>query len=92
MNHKQIGKHEFSGSCAPGVGWVNYINFSVGIFEWMPCNFKGKPRMDCCKRGKVKVRVSGNISCEHAVYKKAREICQQLDAGTYDGPRHVIIK
>jgi len=84
----EIGKHEFSGFCDPGVtGTRLWKTFSVGIFQLIPKkDRKGR------KKGKVKVRVYGEASNPGAVYERAREICYQLDVGTYDGPKNVRVK
>ena len=84
-----MGKHEYSGAWSPRVGGQYYSNttFSVGIYEAFP-EFAGE------RAGKsaVKVRVSGYTIKPELVYQKAREICEQLDAGTYAGPKNVSVK
>lgn len=81
------GTHEFDGACAPGSGaWSSQQTFSVGIFERVQ-----KARGAGSKRGKVKVRVKGDVSQAEKVYAKAREIVTQLDAGTYSGPKSVTV-
>lgn len=88
-----IGRHDFSGQCAPGpqqdkgaaAGW--YRTFSAGIFEVLP-RASGKGM----KRGPVKVRVRGPLADPEAVFARARLICAQLDAGTYQGPKSVTVK
>lgn len=82
--------HKYSGQCAPGNGRMLANNtFSVGCYEVGPkANGKGEKRI-----GAVKVRVSGYVSNTGAVYnRKAEEICDQLDAGTYFGPKNVRAK
>ena len=81
-----MAKHMWSGSCDPKKMRFQGIfqTFSVGIFEMVPR--RGLPGT---KRGKVKVRVSGSASDPDAVYGKARAIAEQLDAGTYTGPKTV---
>lgn len=82
---KELGKHDFGGSCLDhNSTWCNTA--SVGCFEWL--------RASCgqLKRGKVKVRVSGPIHMADQIKAKAEEICNQLDAGTYTGPKNVRIK
>lgn len=93
----KVGKHAYAGSCAPpGVGGVaqdfggvfsGQHRFSVGIFQWVLLS-SGKG----VKRGPVKVRVVGYISDAHKIAEKAREVCQELDAGTYTGPKKVTVK
>lgn len=80
----KVNTHAFSGACAPGaLSYMNMETFSVGIFEWIPKSTKG------LKKSPVKVRVSGPTSQPEMIYKKAREIVAQLDAGTYTGPKKV---
>ena len=82
----QAGKHGFDGACAPdsalGCKWDT---FSVGVFEYVEKRSVG------LKRGKVKVRVKGPTSDPERVFAKAREIVEQLDAGTYTGPKNVSV-
>lgn len=79
--------HGFDGNCRPG-GPGEFCSsqetFSVGIFQILPKS-SGKGT----KRGPVKVRVRGYVSHPGYVYSKAREIVDQLDAGTYSGPKTV---
>jgi hypothetical protein len=81
-------KHEFDGSLKPGQHTSAYVQtFSVGCYELVPrADGKGT------KRGKVKVRVSGPVSDPSAVYTKAEEILQALDAGVYSGPKTVRVR
>lgn len=78
--------HDFDGACRPG-GPGEYSSqetFSVGVFQLLPkCNGKGT------KRGPVKVRIQGFRKNPHAVYEKAREIVDALDAGNYAGPKAI---
>jgi len=81
------GTHDFDGACAPGSGsWASQQTFSVGIFERVQ-----KARGVGTKRGKVKVRVKGDVSEAEKVYAKASEIVTQLDGGTYSGPKSVTV-
>ena len=41
------------------------------------------------KRGPVKVRVKGLAAHSSLIFARAREIAEELDAGTYTGPRCV---
>lgn len=61
------------------------VTFSVGCFQWVQSK-TGRP-----KRSKAKVRVRGLCQSSDAVFAKAREICEQLDAGTYRGPKTVFV-
>jgi Ni,Fe-hydrogenase III small subunit len=80
-------QHGYSGSCAPDTGCgIGYSTFSVGIFEVVP-TASGKGT----KRGPVKVRVRGLMTNPQAVYDAAQRIVEQLDAGTYSGPKNVTV-
>jgi len=87
----EAGKHDFSGSYAPRPGETSgpmssfqQRTFSVGIFQWvLKSGGKG------CKKSAVKVRVSGPCHLSNMVYDKAREVIALLDAGTYQGPKHI---
>ena len=70
-------KHDFSGSCVPGQGSWNQT-FSVGIFQWIPKS-SGKG----LKKSAVKFRVSGPSSEKDVVFRKARQICDDMDKGTF---------
>lgn len=85
----EVGRHDFAGACVPGgiSGWSGQRTFSVGIFRWIP-TANGKSR----KKSAVGVRVSGSCSDPELVYAKAREIVAALDAGTYHGPKSVVLK
>lgn len=79
--------HKFSGQCTPGKGY-GYKTFSVGCYEVGPHKSgKGEKRI-----GPVKVRVIGDRTNYDSVKATAKEICDQLDAGTYTGPKHVTVK
>jgi len=82
-------KHEFDGKGTPGNGGVRapFATFSVGCCELVP-RASGKGT----KFGKAKVRVTGPASRTLDVYRKASEICAQLNAGTYTGPKNVRVK
>ena len=86
---KQIGSYDFAGSCSPQGGrcFVPFQRtFSVGCFRWT-ASARGEP-----KKGRVEVRVSGPVDRWADVEAKAREICLELDAGTYTGPKNVKIE
>ena len=80
----KAGKHGFSGQCCPGTVQAGQHEFSVGVFQWVPTR-SGM----CLKKSAVKVRVIGSTSDPDRVYAKALEIVEQLDAGTYAGPKRV---
>ena len=72
---KEVGKHDFSGSCTPDKTFY-WNTFSVGIFEWVQkAGGKG------LKKSAVKYRVKGYSSNPEAVYARAKEICEKLDNG-----------
>lgn len=84
---EQAGRHAYFGSCAPGEGgWSGQQSFSLGVFEWLPKSRGG------VKKSKIKVRVSGQVSDPEPVYERAKAICDDLDAGRYNGPKHVVVK
>jgi hypothetical protein len=90
---KELGKHDLYGSGLLGpVGGSVYFDGqqtgSVGCFQWV-AGAHGRCRL---KRGKVKVRVSGNITVADDICTKAREICDLLDKGEYHGPKNVRVK
>lgn len=76
MSRKEEFKHDFSGSCAPyGIQvYANFSTFSVGIFQWL-LRASGKG----LKKSAVKYRVRGSVSNQKAVYKRAEEVCNELD-------------
>jgi hypothetical protein len=74
-DRKQEGKHDWSGSCAPGSFLLN-ATFSVGIFEWvLTSDGKG------LKKTAVKYRIKGYSSNPDAVYARAEEVCDVMDLG-----------
>lgn len=79
------GLHDFDGSCAPEPGRYHWAKtFSVGVFAYVErAGGKG------LKRGHVAVRVRGATMAHERIYARAREICEALDAGAYDGPDNV---
>ena len=81
-----VGKHDFYGACMPSQPGEQCVaeSFSVGVFEWVPtANGNGT------KRGKVKVRVRGKYPM--AIKRRAKEICDELDVGAYNGPKTVTV-
>lgn len=77
LSAPEEGKHSFAGLCAPGErSWPSQAGFSVGVFQWVP-TIDGQG----LKKSAVKVRVKGLVGEAEKVYAKAREVCQQLDAG-----------
>ncbi len=82
------GQHDYHGACAPGNAWLaltsRHFRFSVGCFQYLP-----KASGSGVKRGPVKVRITGFTHSPELVYEKAAEVCRQLDAGTYNGPRNI---
>ena len=88
MIELQPWMHTWYGSCDPRNGFsrYRYSTFSVGCLECIPKPSGG------LKRGPIKVRISGPTSDPELVYDRAREICLQLDAGTYTGPNRVTVR
>lgn len=83
------GQHAWYGNYDPAHYtplYGNYYTFSVSCFEYLPKSSGG------LKRGPAKVRVSGRRDKPEKVYEKATEICRLLDAGTYDGPKNIVVK
>ncbi len=83
----ESGKHDFDGACKPTPGYVGWKTFSVGVFELL-ANASGSGT----KRGPVKVRIVGQCDEAERVYAMAHSIVQQLDAGTYSGPKRIVLK
>jgi hypothetical protein len=77
----------FDGSCAPDGNWCAHNTFSYGVFPLVRTADGQR-----WKRGKVLVRVSGHSSNAEAVKAAAKRICDALDAGTYTGPKRVVVK
>jgi len=85
--NREVGTHAFAGVCAPDEeDAACWETFSVGVFEWVPT--AGGTGV---KRGKVKVRVRGEVGRAEQVYAKAQEIIALLDAGIYTGPESVTV-
>ena len=85
METDKIGTHGYSGNWTPGKRqMVGQLTFSVGIFLWEPASTKVG-----VKKGCVKVRVSGPTHNPEAVYSKAREVIEDLNKGTYNGPNTI---
>ena len=84
MQKKKI--HGFDGACSPknGGDYRGMQTFSLGVFEILKTNDGLRT-----KRGKVKVRVRGHTSDPDRAYKVAKIIAEQLDAGTYQGPKSI---
>lgn len=84
----KAGLHAYAGSCDPALGCGNsrFQTFSVSCFQWVPRSGKG------LKRGPCKVRVRGSADHPENIYRKAAQICKQLDSGTYSGPKTVVIR
>jgi hypothetical protein len=81
-----LGKPAWASSCGPAEGYGSHT-FSVGVFEWVERSTRFG-----VKRGLIKVRVEGLSSQSEAVYAKAAEVVNQLDAGTYTGPKRIRVK
>lgn len=93
LQERKVGKHDFYGSYSPQGGthcFGGQQTFSVGCFQWLARPTRYVHLGPRC--GTVKVRVSGPVGKQDQVEAKAREICAQLDAGTYAGPKNVKVK
>jgi hypothetical protein len=88
-----VGQHDYFGACDPAHGDAAAARtgervaetFSVGVFEWRPKKRRG------LKPGPVKVRVRGLTSNPIAVYRRAKEVCDELDSGAYRGPKTITL-
>lgn len=83
--NKELLKHDFKKNARYG----GCESFSVGIIQWIPKYGKTGHNPKDLKKSKSKVRVRGSRQDRQKVYDKAAEICAQLDAGTYTGPKTV---
>ena len=92
------GRHGYSGECDPARNAHLHFKpetFSVGVFSWIPKKSaakrfgRGESKPEDLKRGKVKVRIRGLTNNPTAVYRKAKEVCDELDAGAYTGPKTI---
>ena len=84
-----LRRHGWEGACAPK-GPLNTLgmqSFSVGVFQWLP-----KTSGMGLKRSPAKVRVVGPMNEPEKVYEKAYWVAQQLDDGSYKGPKRVVVK
>ena len=74
---KKIFAHDFNGSrnmkLSPAMS-MNCLTFSLGIFRWL-LKASGKG----LKKSAVMYRVKGYTSNPEPVYKRAKEICEELD-------------
>jgi hypothetical protein len=80
-------EHDFSGACEPGRAHGVHQTFSLGVFQWV-----AKAGGKGLKKSSVKVRVSGSVYEAERVREAARKVCNELDAGTYSGPKAVRVK
>lgn len=85
--NERIGSHGFAGALDPGEASSRWETFSLGVFEWVP-----RSSGNGAKRGPAKVRVVGPTAHPDIVRARAQEIAEQLDAGTYNGPKNVLVK
>ena len=63
-----------------------FRTFSIGIFQWIK---KRSGKDGEVKRGRATVRVRGYTRSSEPVFAKAKLIIQELEAGTYNGPKTV---
>ena len=89
-----VGHYGIDGACAPRESsgpTVPFLalqeTFSVGIFQLIP-----KRSGAGTKRGKVVVRVKGPTSHPDEVWRRARQIAEDLDAGICTGPKTVDLR
>lgn len=82
----KAGTHGYRGSHLPKEGYTpNHATFSLGVFEWVPAKSGG------VKRSAVKVRVRGLCSNAAAVEAEAARVANELNNGTYSGPKRVTV-
>lgn len=86
MNAPERRLHGYDGEWAGGM-YKDSKTFSYGIFPLVR-TADGRN----WKRGKVIVRVSGYSYNAAAIKAETQRICDELDAGTYDGPKLVFVK
>jgi len=80
-----VGKHDFyKESALTETGWNQ--TFSLGIFQW---ELKGNKK--AMKKGKVKVRVSGDVKNKVDVFNMAEKLVNLLDSNEWDGRKNVKI-
>lgn len=76
MNRKELNRHDFSGSYAPGSIMASQRTFSVGIFKWIArANGSG------LKKSAVIHRVRGYVFDPDEVYGVAGNLCDYFDDG-----------
>lgn len=63
-----------------------FRTFSVGIFQWVK---KRSSKEGGMKKGRATVRVRGYANNSEPVFARVKEIIQELNAGTYSGPKTV---
>lgn len=71
---KEAYEHDYDGAYKPTGRGNRFNTFSVGIFQLLPM-VRGKG----LKRGKVKLRIRGNVEHAEAVYREAEYWCRRLD-------------
>lgn len=83
-----MAEYRISGECdpTPGTFCGSHETFSLGIYPMI--SSKDGKRL---KKGKVVVRVVGRTSDPHPARVKAQEIADKLTAGTYEGPKRVVV-
>ena len=80
-DRKQEGKHDWAGKFDPASSvwkFATIIGFSVGIFQWV-----AKSSRKGLKKSAVIHRVKGHIDCPERVYKRAEELCDEMDKGKF---------
>lgn len=89
---KAVGQYDYDGACAPweSVFPGTHDTFSVGIFQ-----VEAKTRGSALKRGKVLIRVSGDMDKPELVLDRADMICDLLNSGkktVADFPKNIKAK
>lgn len=76
----KAGYHDYIGA-KPPTG-IELFSFCVNCFQWIQ-------EEEILKKGRIKVTIAGSMYDPKSVCDKAEEICHQLDARKYDGPKIV---
>ncbi len=85
---KKVGEHDFRMPTTDNSSRPPYATFSIGVFEWVKALNKAG-----IKPGKAKVRIVGVPTKQgwKDVHDKAIEVANALDAGTYEGPKRLVV-
>jgi len=84
MSKRKVeGRYDYDGMCKPVNGkphWKEQETFSVSIFQWVKKSNGG------LKKSKSVYRIHGRVEDAEAVYKRAEEVCTELDQGISIAP------